>query len=135
MLLTSVPPDLHPIYLKELLFFDIDLKVLTHLEEISEQHLLSLLSQCLESHFLNSHQVLLAVEIVNFSYAFLFELRYINDFYFFNSRWWTLSFLIILVRSSLIKTIFMVLIITVFIMIFFFMMHLRCLLMVVFHKS
>ncbi len=67
-----MPPYFHPINFKQLILFDVDLKVLAHFEEITKEHLLSLLRNRLKRHFLYPHQVLFAVEIVNLSHPLFF---------------------------------------------------------------
>lgn len=81
-----MPPDFHPINFKQLIFLDVYLKILAHLEEITEEHLLSLLHNGLKGHLLNSHQVLLAIEVVNLSHSLLFEFRYVNNLRLLNFR-------------------------------------------------
>ena len=131
MLLPTISPHFHSIHLKQLIFLDVNLKVLAHLKEITEEHLLSLLTQSLESHLLYPHQVLLAVEVIDLCHTLLLQFCNVHYFRFSNSR--GRRFLVILIRrltlvmigflKALIVLVFVILLLMIFI--FFIMVDLR----------
>jgi hypothetical protein len=123
-------PHFHSIHLKQLIFLDVNLKVLAHLKEITEEHLLSLLTQSLESHLLYPHQVLLAVEVIDLCHTLLLQFCNIHYFRLSDSR--GRRFLVILIRRltlvmiRFLKALIVLLVILLLmIFIFFIMVDLR----------
>jgi hypothetical protein len=64
-------PHFHPINLKQLVFLDVNLEVLAHFKEVTEEHLLAFLAHSLKSHFLNAHKVLFTVEIIDICHTLI----------------------------------------------------------------
>jgi len=124
VLLPTVSPHFHSIKLKQLIFLNVNLEVLAHFKEITEEHLLTLLAHSLEGHFLNTHQMLFAVKVIDLCHALLLQFCYIH--YFWLSYSWRGWFLLILVRRviliiiRLLKTLIVVIFIKLLLLIIFF---------------
>ena len=71
--------DFHTVDLLKLILLYLNGEILTHLKEVTEKHLLAFFSQSLESHLLDPHQVLFAVEIIDLHHTLLPQFYHVHN--------------------------------------------------------